>query len=255
MSVGGILLAIFVIMLLYLIIGYLVKDATKLTDVQSGKTATKIEADSLATSSESGNASNFTYSVWFYVDDWNYRYGEPKVIFGRMGSPSVGGTGSVDGVSGLDPCPAVVLGAVENNVVISLGCYPGANEVPSNPLGKTIVHNCKITNVPIQKWVNLLISVYGRTLDVYLDGKLVKTCLLPGVAKVNQEAPVFLTPRGGFAGWTSKLQYWPNSTDPQEAWNIYAKGYGAGWLTSIFGEYKVEVTVTKNGEEVASTTT
>ena len=23
---------------------------------------------------------NYTYSMWFYIDDWNYRYGENKVI-------------------------------------------------------------------------------------------------------------------------------------------------------------------------------
>jgi hypothetical protein len=255
MSVGTILLTIFILILLYLVIAYVVRDANKLSDVISGKTMTKIDSDQLSTSEEGGNESNFTYSVWFYIDDWNYRYGEPKVIFGRMGSPSVEGTGSINGVGGLDPCPAVVLTPLENNLVISLGCYPGANDVPTNPLGRTVVHNCAISNIPIQKWVNLLISVYNRTLDVYLDGKLVKTCLLPGVAKVNQKAPIFLTPKGGFSGWTSKLQYWPNSTDPQEAWNIYTKGYGASWLSTIFGQYKVEVTVTKNGEEVATTST
>ena len=27
---------------------------------------------------------NFTYSIWFYVKDWNYKYGQPKIIFGRL---------------------------------------------------------------------------------------------------------------------------------------------------------------------------
>ena len=39
---------------------------------------------------------------------------------------------------------------------------------------------CSIDNIPIQKWVNLMISVYSRTMDIYLDGKLVNSYILPG---------------------------------------------------------------------------
>jgi hypothetical protein len=49
-------------------------------------------------------------------------------------------------------------------------------------------------NVPVQKWVNLIISVYGRSLDVYIDGKLAKTCLLPGVANVNNKSDIYVNP-------------------------------------------------------------
>ena len=81
-------------------------------------------------------------------------------------SPS--GEGSVKGLAGLDPCPAVVLGAIENNIAISLGCYPGVDQEPTTPGGKTVIHTCGVANIPIQKWVNLLISVYGKSLDVYI---------------------------------------------------------------------------------------
>jgi hypothetical protein len=102
--------------------------------------------------------------------------------------------------------------------------------------------------------VNLLISVYGRSLDVYLDGKLVKTCLLPGIAKINNEANVYITPLGGFSGWTSKFTYYPTALNPQEAWNIYQDGYGASWLANIFGKYNVKVSVLENGTEDSSFT-
>jgi hypothetical protein len=248
-----ILLIIFIVILLVIVYSYILKDVNTLTNIVNGETMTKIDSTTLATnSSSSSNPSNFTYSVWFYINDWNYRYGEPKTIFGRMGALSTNGSGSVTGINGLDPCPAVVLAPVENNLLVSLGCFPGANQQPTTTGGKTVVHTCAVANVPIQKWVNLLISVYGRTMDIYIDGKLVKTCLLPGVASVNSTAPVYVTPAGGFSGWTSKLQYWPNSTDPQEAWNIYAKGYGASWLSNLFGQYKIQIALMKNGTETSS---
>jgi hypothetical protein len=171
-----------------------------------------------------------------------------------MGALSDASGGSIDGVSGLDPCPSVVLGAIENNLIVSLGCYPGVNEQPTTTGGKTVIHNCMVSNIPIQKWVNLTLSVYGRTMDLYIDGKLVRTCLLPGIANINNAADIYVTPKGGFNGWTSKLQYYPNSLNPQEVWNIYSKGYGGGILANLFGSYQVEVSLIQNGTTQSSVT-
>jgi len=191
MNALSIVITIVIIVLVIMIYRYLVLDPYTLQSLQSGQTSSTISASSLANNGSNIPSTNFAYSVWFYVNDWNYRYGEPKVIFGRMGGQSLDASGSIPGVSGLDPCPAVVLGAVENNVAVSLGCYPGADQQPTTSGGNTVVHTCTVANVPIQKWVNLILSVYGRTMDLYIDGKLVRTCLLPGVASVNNNANIF----------------------------------------------------------------
>lgn len=242
MNIKNIIMAIVVIILLYIVIRYVTTDINTLSGLQSATTMQTIQSSSLANGVSS---SNFTYSIWFYINDWNYRYGEPKVVYGRMGAPSAGSaSGSVPGIAGSDPCPVVVLGAVQNNLAISLTCYSTDSS--------TTIHTCAVSNIPIQKWVNLLISVYGRTLDVYIDGKLVKTCLLPGTANVNPDSNVYITPpgaatssgtTGGFSGWTSKFQYFANATDPQTAWNIYQQGYGQSFLSNIFGKYKIQVSV------------
>jgi len=252
MSPLSIVITIVVIVLILMLLRYMLTDPYTLQNIQDGQTTSTISASSLASNGSDVPSSNFAYSVWFYVNDWNYRYGEPKVIFGRMGALSGSGGGSVPGVNGIDPCPAVVLGAVENNISVSLGCYPGANQEPTTPGGNTVVHTCSIANVPIQKWVNLIISVYGRTMDLYIDGKLVRTCLLPGVASVNNNANIYVTPAGGFNGWTSKLQYYPNSLNPQQCWNIYSQGY-ANWL-SMFNAYQIEISLVENGTTQSSIT-
>jgi hypothetical protein len=213
------------------------KDVSTLTGLTSGQTMQKIDASNLASSS------NFTYSIWFFIDDWNYRYGEPKIIFGRM----------TTGSGKKEPCPSVTLAPLQNNINVDLAVYPGLDEQPTDG-SNYIVHNCAIANVPIQKWCNLLISVYNRTLDIYLDGKLVRTCLLPGVAKVDSSAPLYVTPMGGFSGWTSRFQYWADSTDPQKAWNIYQGGYGGSWLGSLFGKYTVKVALMEGDVEDKSFT-
>lgn len=248
----SIVITIVVIVLIFMLLKYIISDPYTLQNMQDGQTASTISASTLATNDSGVPSSNFAYSIWFYINDWNYRYGEPKVIFGRMGAKSDSNSGSVPGVSGLDPCPAVVLGAVENNISVSLGCYPGADQEPTTEGGNTVVHTCSVANVPIQKWVNLVVSVYGRSMDLYIDGKLVRTCLLPGVASVNNNSNVYVTPAGGFDGWTSKFQYYPNSLNPQQAWNIYTKGYSS-W-SSMFNAYQVQISLVENGTTQSSVT-
>lgn len=256
MEIKTILVIIVLIVLLYIVIQYITTDTNTLTSsITSGTTMQTISASTLAKSGTT-NASNFTYSIWFYINDWNYRYGEPKVIYGRMGSPN---GGDIPGIPGSNPCPAVVLGTLQNNLSVALAIYPGeGSEMTSaenvDPATKEVIHTCNVSNIPIQKWVNLLISTYGRTLDIYLDGKLVKTCVLPGIPKINQDADVYVTPMGGFAGWVSRFQYFPNSTDPQTAWNIYKAGYGTSFLSNLFGKYQVKVTLAENGTEQSSFT-
>lgn len=239
----NILLFVFIVILLIIVFRYISSDVNTLTGLVSGKSATTIETTKLANSNASGSTSNFTYSIWFFIDDWNYRYGENKILFGRMSS----GNGEKQ------PCPLVEFGSVENDIDVSLAVFPGLDEVPDTNTG-FIIHKCSVSNVPIQRWCNLMISAYGRTLDIYLDGKLVRTCVLPGVAKIDANSPVYITPMGGFSGWTSRFQYWSESSNPQKAWNVYVKGYGGSILGNLFGRYKVKVSLIDGEAEEESWT-
>jgi len=87
-------------------------------------------------------------------------------------------------------------------------------------------------------------------MDLYIDGKLVRTCMLPGVASVNNSSDVYVTPAGGFEGWTSKFQYYPTPLNPQQAWNIYTRGY-SNWL-SIFSTYQFKLSLVENGNTQSS---
>lgn len=231
MEPKNIVMFLFIIILVIIVLSYAMSDVNTLSSLTSGKTSQTIEATDLASSS-SGTTSNFTYSIWFFIDDWNYRYGEAKVIFGRMSS----GTNSF-------PCPTVVLNPFRNNIDVSLAVYDPSNNLDSQQ------HTCAVSNVPIQKWCNLFISVYGRTLDIYLDGKMVRTCVLPGIAKIDANAPVYITPMGGFSGWTARFQYWPESSNPQKAWDTYKAGYGGSVLGSIFGKYTVKLSLMEGDTE------
>ena len=89
-------------------------------------------------------------------------------------------------------------------------------------------------------------------MDVYIDGKLVRTCVLPGVAKVNTNTDVTITPLGGFSGYTANFQFFPNATNPQEAYNIYKKGFGGSALGNLFNKYRIKFTFLVDNEEEGS---
>ncbi len=249
MSAVSIVIAVIAFILFIMFLKYLFTDPYTLQSMQDAKVASTISASTLATNGSGVPSTNFAYSIWFYINDWNYRYGETKVIFGRMGHKSPAGQESISGISGVDPCPVVSLGAVENNVTVSIACFPGAEHAGESGTA-SVVHSCSVVNVPVQKWVNVVVSVYGRTADIYLDGKLVRTCMLPGVANVASNSDVHITPMGGFDGWTSKFQYYPQPLNPQEVWNIYSKGYSS-WL-SMFSTYRVQLSLVQNGNAQSS---
>lgn len=238
MELYQIVLSVIVLLIvIYVVAGYFFPKNTKLSSMMEAMKPQSIEASSLPSNT---NSLNYTYSTWFYVEDWNYKFGEKKTILGRL-----------DGDK--NPSPSIELGAMDNDLTVSIACYPkqssGSNDT-SNV--KPIIHRCKVQNIPLQRWVNLIVSLYGRTLDVYIDGKLVRTCLLPGVAKIAKAAPVLITPNGGFSGWTSNFQYWANSTNPQQAYEIYKSGYGGSSLGDFFNKYRLKLSFMEDNTERGS---
>ena len=113
---------------------------------------------------------------------------------------------------------------------------------------------CKINNFPLQRWVSLVVSLNNRTLDLYLNGKLVRTCILPATAIIDSTASVVLTPDGGFKGWTSNTQYFSKALNPHEVFNIYSTGPKCGGRLSLFDRYKLKLTYLVNNEESGSIT-
>jgi len=266
MDIKLVIALVAVALMLIVIISYVRSPLSSLTTMTDGKTAQTIKSEDLAGSDTGSTTTNFAYGIWFYIDDWNYKYGEPKILFARSGkeAPTSTSTGTSTSSSTStststssamegppEPCPAVIFAPVENNLTVKLTCF---NSMSGTDGEDTIIHSCAVPNIPLQKWTHFLVSVYGRSMDVYLDGKLVKTCMLPGVPKVSASLPVIVTPMGGFSGWTSSFQYWNDSINPQQAWDTYKNGYGENFLSSIFSKYSIKLSVMDGDVETNSMT-
>jgi len=130
----------------------------------------------------------------------------------------------------------------------------GATGATGRNSSSNSAYACKINNFPLQRWVSLVVSLNNRTLDLYLNGKLVRTCILPATAIIDSTASVVLTPDGGFKGWTSNTQYFSKALNPHEVFNIYSTGPKCGGRLSLFDRYKLKLTYLVNNEESGSIT-
>ena len=302
MEVKQIVILVFVLLVvLYIIINAFSK-TSKLTEMSNGKVLQTITANSVKNSK---NSSNFTYSMWIYVDDWNYKFGTKKTILNRAGCPSVvlgdkpntltvstkyySSAASLTAPTPYAPntsncatnsanakacqacnsgftcacanCDPVLYAATNNpttgaaltltppcsNTGTTTTTSGGATTGPGNTISL-----CTIDNIPIQKWVNVIISLYGRTLDTYLNGKLVRTCVIPGVPNVDNNADISVTPDGGFSGWTTTFKYWSEASNPQDAYNIYKDGFGGSILGNALNKYRLRFSMVKDNKVTGS---
>jgi hypothetical protein len=224
METSNLLLTIVGFLVVVYLLSYFFTGKKALSNFANANTELVIPATSLPP----GTSVNFTYSIWIYIDDWSYRYGQEKVIFSR---------GSTTGFM-----PALSLSPTENDLHITTSITDG------QPF-ETVV-----PNIPIQQWTNLIVSLNTRTLDVYVNGKLVRTNVLPGMPKLDPNAALNLTPRGGFSGYTSRFNYWNDTINPQEAWNIYKAGPGGTWFSGFVNQYKIQFNFLQGNDVKASLT-
>jgi hypothetical protein len=63
-----------------------------------------------------------------------------------------------------------------------------------------------IEDVPVKKWVNVIVQCDGKNLDVYVNGTLTRRHVLGGVPRQNY-GDVYVAMNGGFDGYISELQY------------------------------------------------
>ena len=226
MNTHTIILGVIVVIILYVV--YMYYFGSRATSYLASQRDATTRLDVPASKLSGGSSTDYTFSVWIYVNNWNYRLGEPKVILERTGIDSM------------------VLGGNINNVTVTLATYSPESSLPNK-------HTCTLENVPLQTWVNIIMTLNNRSLDLYMDGKLVRTCVLPGVPLAAAATPLQLTPAGGFHGFTSNLQYISHAINPREAWVIYKEGYGgSNWLSNLLNKYRIKLAFMEDNREVNS---
>ena len=240
MKVRDIVLGIVIVIVIYLVYLWLFGDSERshLSGMRSAKVSYIIPGSSLP----SGGSADYTYSIWLYIAGWNYGIGRHKVIFERLDRNG-------------QPAPSVALAPNLNNIEVTLATYPSNGENSDSSHSYT----CTLTNVPLQAWTNVIITLNNRALDLYMNGKLVRTCVLPGVPRMSTGTSLHIAPGdgsadgGGFEGNISNFEYFSRTVNPREAYAIYMDGPGGNhWLSNLFNKYRLKIAFMKDNNEVNS---
>jgi hypothetical protein len=85
---------------------------------------------------------------------------------------------------------------------------------------------CDIQNVDIQRWVNITVAVSGRIMDIYMDGKLSRSCILPNFIKASTSGTqrILMAQNSGFAGSFSRIRFFNYSPTPDQIYANYQAG-------------------------------
>ena len=100
---------------------------------------------------------------------------------------------------------------------------------------------CDLPEIDLQRWTMVTVVLSGRTIDVYMDGKLTRSCMTPSYYKVDPTGvKALMTERGGFDGYTANTSVANYAMNPDEIYRAYLLGpEGANmdiiaWFVSLF---------------------
>jgi len=154
----------------------------------------------------------FTWSCWIYLDDLTYNEHQYRCIFYKGNDFSENPNDiSSNGLNFPNNSPGLYLTPNKNDLVVIMNTFNVINE------------KILITDIPVKKWVNVIIRCQNNVIDVYINGTIVKSHKLHGVPKQNY-GNVYIGADGGFSGYVSNLFYFNRSLGIYEIDNIVRKG-------------------------------
>jgi hypothetical protein len=132
--------------------------------------------------------------------------------------------------------------------------WNGESTMPT-PTTEDALTPCDIMDIDTQRWLNVVISVNGRIMDVYMDGKLARSCILPNIIKTSpnetkqQTLKLFPTPNH-FNGFVSGVKVFNYAVTPDVIYGHYQAGpySSSGFLDYLTDKLGVHVTYTGSNE-------
>jgi len=225
-----IILIVAILVLLYVLYAYFTDSSSEL--VQTASLLTPVPPISNISGPKN---TRYAHSVWIYVNTWDNN--TDKVIFSRADNLKL----YLDKTS-----PVLKLDVTMNNHTAA---------TPS-------IETMNITNnFPLQKWVNVTISMDNQFTDAYIDGKLVRSqrffkktenngSAIP-IVPPGKEIPVYLGNTGGnFDAYATQFRRWTTPIDPETAWDVYMKGNGSSKMASALNDIGIDLSILQNNEEI-----
>ena len=148
----------------------------------------------------------FTWSVWTYIKDL-----KPENLYKHVFHKGNDKVNVSTGLNFPNNAPGLYITPHTNNFVIMMNTF------------KNIQEEIIVEDIPLNKWINIIIRVENHNLDVYINGTIVKRHILNSVPKQNY-GDVFVSMNGGFNGYKSSLRYWNTALNIREIQKIVDNG-------------------------------
>jgi hypothetical protein len=196
----------------------------------------------------------YCVNAWIYVNDYSIRRGLNKHVFSLGGSSfltvavflgpykntlsvrvNTVGNGDTTKTASASPSPQ---DASDDLSMKNVGPLFTSLQTDSGLL--TGSRPCDIPSVDMQKWIQVTVCLNGKTVDVYMDGKLARSCILPAMYKVDKSNMALrICEYNGFGGFVSNVSAYNYALNPEQIWRLYMAGPGSqygimDYLKSLF---------------------
>jgi hypothetical protein len=220
-----------------------------------GKTRTVIATGD----APSTGGADYGFQYWMFISDWNYRFGSDKDVLKRVAPNNA----SIHN-------PRIFLSPTDNTLNVQVSLYSNDSEAGAASPGADTTgdsQTCSVENVPLQTWFSVSVTIFQRNMDIYINGRLVKSCVLNGIPK-PAVGDIILNDNGGFSGSLCNVNYYNGMLGPEDAKTFHAKGTtcaapataGAvavdkdSFFITLFGYTFRFSTLSKEGKELSSYT-
>jgi hypothetical protein len=203
----------------------------------------------------------YSISTWIYVTNWgvNKGYNKPFLVLSGGASESSGymtmvmylgqftnklGVRVSYSSAGTSKGKLTYTGDY-NNIVSGMSPYTDSSADFSK---------CDVESIDIQKWVNITAVLSGRTIDIYIDGKLSRSCLLDGLFMVDgDKTTIKLGGPNGFGGIIGMTRAANVAYSPDTVYSYYQAGPFQKFSLASLDPTQYSFDVKKQGSIVFST--
>jgi len=194
----------------------------------------------------------YSISTWIYVNGWSTTKNKPFL--------TLSGGGSFETL-------VLFLGKNTNKLGVRISTTNLTNP-PSltsaemvkvtagsiTPYRDDDMEKCDIESVDLQKWVNITVVLMGTTVDVYMDGKLARSCVYTTTFNANGNTPTIrLGGTDAFTGFIGLTRAANFAYSPDIVYSHYQEGPFTGFSLSSLNPFSYDLTLSSNGTTVFST--
>jgi hypothetical protein len=152
----------------------------------------------------------FTWSVWIFIDNLDENTNRYKHIF-HKGNDKMNYTNTPIGLNEPNNGPGLYITPNKNDLLVIMNTFEKIDE------------KITVQDIPLNKWVNIIVRCENKTIDVYINGRISNRHKCSGVPFQNY-GDVYVALNGGFPGYISNLAYWNHALNTSDIQSLVGSG-------------------------------